>query len=234
MTRSLVIAVLASSPLVGAEFGAAWSVRELRAAKGDGQEVTLDGRLAEAAWESAACCGGFVQRDPDEGAAPTESTSVRLFYDSQAIYVAVECSQNDAAIVANEKRRDARLWEDDCIAICLDTYLDRRNAYVFLVNPAGAMWDAIVRDDGLNVSDEWDGIWKCGAHITEDGWVAEMRIPLNTIRFARGNSEWGINAGRLIRRKNELVFRPRNKLTHRGGGGAQHARREEDEYPRDI
>jgi hypothetical protein len=30
------------------------------------------------------------------------------------------------------------------------------------------------------------------------------------------------------------VFRPRNKLTHRGGGGAQPARREEGAYPLPI
>ncbi len=205
MTRSLVAAVLVSSALAGADSAGPRCVRELRAVKRDGEEVALDGTLGEAAWESAACCGGFVQRDPVEGAAPTESTSVRLFYDSQAIYVALECSQTSAAIVANEKRRDAQLWEDDCIAICLDTYLDRRNAYVFLVNPAGAMWDALVRDDGLRVSHDWDGIWECGTRVTEHGWVAEVRIPFNTIQFARGNSKWGMNAARLIRRKNELV-----------------------------
>jgi hypothetical protein len=205
MTRLSTIGLIAASVAIGVARAETRPVRELRAVRGDGSPVTVDGSLTDTAWDSAACCGGFTQRDPDEGQAATESTRVRLFFDSHALYIALECSQRETPIVANEKRRDARLWDDDCVGVCIDTYRDRRNAYVFVVNPAGAMWDAMVRDDGLNVSDDWDGIWDCGTAVTDDGWSAELRIPLDTIRFRRDVCRWGFNVTRLVRRRNELV-----------------------------
>src|SRR5687768_204954 len=49
--------------------------------------VTIDGSLDEAVWSEAPAVSAFTQRDPQEGAAPSEPTEVRLAYDDQALYV---------------------------------------------------------------------------------------------------------------------------------------------------
>src|SRR5262249_48935782 len=42
--------------------------------------ISLDGSLGDAAWQSAPAIGGFKQRDPNEGSAPSQQTEVRLLY----------------------------------------------------------------------------------------------------------------------------------------------------------
>src|SRR5512138_470028 len=49
--------------------------------------IVLDGKLDDAAWATAAAAGGFLQRDPDEGAPATESTELRVVFDDHALYV---------------------------------------------------------------------------------------------------------------------------------------------------
>src|SRR6266702_965198 len=48
---------------------------------------TLDGRLDDPAWAGAVPIRGFTETDPDEGKAASESTTVMLLYDADAIYV---------------------------------------------------------------------------------------------------------------------------------------------------
>ena len=49
--------------------------------------ITLDGRLAESAWESAGVVSDFVQKEPVEGAAPSERTEVAVAEVGGKIYV---------------------------------------------------------------------------------------------------------------------------------------------------
>ena len=51
--------------------------------------VVLDGRLEEPDWDLAPVHDGFVQQFPEEGAAPSERTEVRVLYDDRALYVGV-------------------------------------------------------------------------------------------------------------------------------------------------
>ena len=51
--------------------------------------IALDGRLEEPDWDLAPVHDGFVQQFPDEGAAPSERTEVRVLYDDRALYVGI-------------------------------------------------------------------------------------------------------------------------------------------------
>ena len=59
-------------------------MRAFRAAR----SLAIDGSLADEAWRGGTYISGFIQRDPDEGKAATESTLVWITYDDAAIYVA--------------------------------------------------------------------------------------------------------------------------------------------------
>src|SRR5881396_2992337 len=52
-----------------------------------GQAVSIDGTLDEALWQTAERVTGFTQRDPTQGAVPTESTVVYIAYDDAALYI---------------------------------------------------------------------------------------------------------------------------------------------------
>jgi Domain of unknown function (DUF5916)/Carbohydrate family 9 binding domain-like len=179
----------------------------------------IDGVLDEPAWQRAAIISEFTQQEPREGAPSTERTEVRVMYSSSSLLIGVRAFDAvPSAIVATEMRRDSdRLLDEDNIQIILDTFNDSRNGYMFVTTPLGAKLEQQISEEGegntraglinTNVNRNWDGIWDVAARVTDDGWVAEIAIPLTTLRFAdTGPQTWGLNIMRNIRRKNEQVF----------------------------
>lgn len=174
--------------------------------------IVLDGRLDEPVWKSAQAITGFVQRDPIEGAEPSQKTEVFVAFDADAIYVGARMYDTAPdSIIARLARRD-RSISADRFMVYLDPYRDRRSGVYFGVNAAGAMYDGTLHNDQWD-DDTWDGVWQAKVHRDELGWTAELRIPFSQLRFARRNPMvWGINFQRLIARSNErdyLVFTPR-------------------------
>src|SRR3990172_8082778 len=67
----------------------------------------IDGFLTDAVWSSATPSSSFTQFDPVEGAAPSESTAVRILYDDNALYVGVMMyDSRPTGIVRQLIRRD--------------------------------------------------------------------------------------------------------------------------------
>ena len=182
------------------------------------QAPRIDGRLDEEAWRSAAIVDAFVQQEPSEGEPATEPTVVRLLYDARALYIGVEAfDSRPEAVIATEMRRDSpRLFDEDNFQIILDTFRDRRSGYMFVTSPLGAKLEQQVAEEGEggfrgsnspNVNVNWDGVWDVRARRTAEGWVAEIAIPMVTLRFPDAERQvWGVNFMRNIRRKNEQVF----------------------------
>lgn len=176
---------------------------EARAVQG---EIVLDGILNEADWQGPAAAG-FTQREPVAGAPSTERTEVRIAYTPATLYIGIRALDSDpGAVTAREMRNDAELYQDDAVAVLLDTFLDHRNGYFFETNPNGARAEGLINDEGESVNMEWDGLWQVASRRTEDGWAAEMAIPFSTLRFAPGGGDWGLNVRRMIRRKNEEAY----------------------------
>ncbi len=165
----------------------------------------IDGVLNDPEWNFAERVTDFMQREPDNGQPASERTEVRMLYDEEALYFAFYLYDSDPdGIIARELRRDDWLRNDDTIAVVLDTFHDRRNGYVFRVNPLGTQFDAEYRNE-RNVNADWDERWEAAATITDEGWFVEYRIPLSSIRYNTGSHVWGIDFKREIRRKNEEV-----------------------------
>ena len=76
------------------------------------QPPVIDGRLDDAVWAAAAPSDTFVQHFPDEGAPPSERTSIRVLYDDKNLYVAVDAEQLNAPIVRRLARRDSQIPSD--------------------------------------------------------------------------------------------------------------------------
>src|SRR5436190_19248335 len=169
------------------------------------ETIRIDGRLDEADWGLAEPIGPLRQREPVENSEPSEETSVRVLYNDNALYVAVIChDRSPQEIVSTQLTRDANLDVDDRITIVLDPFFDHRNGFFFQVNPAGARADGQVSNNSETLSPDWDGIWDAAARITDDGWIAEIAIPFKTLRFKPGQSVWGFNVERQIKRRQEI------------------------------
>jgi len=167
----------------------------------------LDGRLDEQAWQDAPVADRFVQRDPDEGMPATEKTQVSALYDAENLYFGIRCWDTRAeGILATELRRDNNFENDDSFAIILDTFHDHRNAFLFRINPRGTQYDALITDEGRDVNADWDEKWEVETQMNEEGWTAEIKIPLQTIRFSASSDRFGIDFERVIRRKNESSY----------------------------
>jgi len=171
----------------------------------------LDGTLDDPLWVQATPISNFLQREPYEGQPPTEQTEVRILYTKHEVYFGITCfDSGPSGVVATELRRDVSQELDDYIEIIIDSAHDRRNAYVFQINPLGTQRDALITeeqrtDSGTGDGDPgWDGVWTSEARLTKRGWTATIAIPFSTLNFMRSNDViWGINFKRFIRRKNE-------------------------------
>ncbi len=167
------------------------------------QPVVVDGRLDEAAWSSAPAHGDFWQREPKEGAAPSQRTEFRVLYDDQAIYVGLRADDDDRpAIRALLHRRDQESVSD-WVGVMLDSYHDRRTAFGFGVNAAGVQRDVLLYND-TQEDVSWDAVWSSATSIDATGWTAELRIPLGQLRFSgRADQEWGLQVMRFVGRDGE-------------------------------
>ena len=170
-----------------------------------GERIRIDGKLDEPAWQSAPPIGALLQAQPDEEVAATEETVVRVLYDSSAIYFGITCLDNTpSGIVSTQLTRDGDLGVDDNVAVVLGPFFDHRNGFFFMVNPAGARADGQISNNAEHPTLDWDGIWNASARITQEGWVAEIAIPFKTLRFKPGQTTWGFNIQRQIKRRNEI------------------------------
>jgi hypothetical protein len=176
------------------------------AVKANPHAPRIDGRLDEPVWQSATTIGQFTQRDPNQGDPATEPTDVRVAYTNAALFVAVRAWDSEAdQITAQLTRRD----EDspsDWIGIAIDSYRDRRTAFLFMVNPAGVKRDVYMFDD-TNEDDSWDAVWEVATSRDSTGWTAEFRIPFSQLMFPSGeNHTFGFNVYRRVNRLNEEQY----------------------------
>jgi hypothetical protein len=177
--------------------------------------VRIDAVLDDQAWVQAPPIKGLVQVEPVQGATPSEDTEVRVAFDADNLYFAIVCrDRTPSGIVASQLGRDSDLKVDDQVVIVIDPFSDQRNGFFFIVNPAGARTDGQISNNSQEMSTDWDGIWNARARVTSEGWVAEIAIPFKTLRFKPGQTVWGLNIERQIKRRQEVVrwASPRNDV----------------------
>jgi hypothetical protein len=168
------------------------------------ERIRIDGKLDEPAWKNAAPIGDLVQVLPKEGESPSETTEVRVLVGKDSLFFGIACfDRSPGSIIATQLTRDAELDVDDNISVVVDPFFDHRNGFFFTINPNGARADGQISNSAEFTNLDWDGIWNAHARVTSDGWIAEIEIPFKTLRFKPGQSVWGLNIQRVIKRNNE-------------------------------
>ncbi len=189
--------------------------------------LRVDGTLDEPAWARAAVLTGFSQFNPTDGRPAVDSTEALVIYGPDAIYLAVRAYAPEGTVRATLADRD-RIQNDDHVQFILDTFNDRRQAYVFAVNPLGVQSDGIRTEGGGgrgrggggggmggmggggfsratlgNADLNQDLIWQSKGQLTPFGYQVELRVPYKSIRFRSGGPlSWGINVIRQTQRNN--------------------------------
>jgi len=188
---ALLTAAAAPAQTVAGGTGNRKQATALRVANGS---IRVDGRLDEEVWAKASPITDFVQKEPVEGAPPTDRMEVRLAYDDDVLYVGARMHSQDGRIQAPLARRDAT-DQAEHILVAFDTFLDRRTAVVFGVTAAGVRIDRYHASDNEDAFDSgYDPVWRAETTVSADQWTAELWIPFSQLRFnPRTEQTWGLN-----------------------------------------
>ena len=169
-----------------------------------GTPPQIDGYLDDAAWEQVEWAGNdFRQVNPDKGKPASVQTKFKILYDEKNLYVAFRCYDPEPdKIVKRMSRRDG--FDGDWVEINIDSYYDKRTAFSFTSSVSGVKGDEYISNNGEDWDAGWDPIWYLKTNIDEEGWVAELRIPLSQLRFTdKEELTWGIQVQRMYFRNLE-------------------------------
>ncbi len=162
----------------------------------------IDGKLDEPVWREAAALRDFHQTQPGDNTAPTYPTTILLGYDKERLYLGIRATDDPKKVRATVARRDD-ITRDDYTAIYLDTFNDRRKAYLLMFNPLGAQQDGLF-SEGREPDYSVDIVMESKGTLTEDGYSIEVAIPFKSLRYEAGKGRiWGVHALRYIRRLDE-------------------------------
>jgi hypothetical protein len=143
----------------------------------------LDGRLDEPFWQSAemlALKGGQqkVENNGPEGTDGIVRPTVRLAYDADFFYVAVNCPNvagGDYHADDRRRPRDADLTAHDRVALRLDMDRDFTTSYELVVDHRGWTHEACWGEKS------WDPQWFVAAAEDGQSWTVEAAVPLREL-----------------------------------------------------
>lgn len=168
--------------------------------------IRIDGVLDEEAWQKALKLELKYELVPGDNIPAVTNTEVYIAYSLTHLYVAFRAyDPNPAAIRGNITDRD-KIWSDDWVAITMDTFNENRRRYSFFCNPLGVQAEMV--ETMRNERIPWDAIWESAGRIVDIGYIVEMAIPFNSLRFqrTRGEQIWGFDAERSYPRDVRHVF----------------------------
>lgn len=177
----------------------------------------VDGKLDDPCWSEGYWHTEFIQQIPNEAAAPSQRTAMKILYDDHDIYVAFRAWDTEPEKIDRRAgRRDA--MNGDMIGVCFDSYFDHLSGFEFDLTAAGAKTDLILMSK-FNFDANWDAVWDGKVGTEDSAWTAEMRIPFNQVRYSNKNDReiiWGLHAWRWI---NRLQEEDQFSLIRRNGPG---------------
>jgi hypothetical protein len=149
---------------------------------------TIDGDLSDAIWETLAplTLGEWVSYNPLRGEKTAPPTEVRVAYDDRYLYIAFHCFDSEPDRIRTTITKRDTAFNDDWVGLSLDSAATGQTAYHLFVNPSGIQMDALNTTSSGEQFDA-DFVWDSAGKVTHDGYVVEIRLPLQTIRFNGGS-----------------------------------------------
>ncbi len=164
---------------------------------------TINGLIDESSWDLVEWSGDFIENEPDENTPPSQQTKFKILYDQKYLYIAYRCYDTEPDKIEKRlSRRDG--FAGDWVEINLDSYHDKRTGFSFTITAAGVKGDEFISDNGNNWDGSWNPIWYTATNIDEEGWTAEVKIPLSQLKFGKSKEQiWGLQVNRRFFRKEE-------------------------------
>jgi len=192
---SIILLMLAAAPVWAVTAGISDLPRVLK-------PVSIDGNLDDDAWLHALQIDLDTETHPGENIPAKVKTIAYLMEDGVNLYIAFDARDPDPSKIRAYLRDRDSAYNDDFVGVVIDSYNDERRAFEFFSNPLGSQMDLTNDDVNHQEDDSWDAIWDAAGTITEAGYIVEMEIPLNQLRFQRmnGKQTWGIDVLRMYPR----------------------------------
>jgi CubicO group peptidase (beta-lactamase class C family) len=165
--------------------------------------LALDGKMGDPSWKSATLFADFKMRHPEAGKPPSDRTEVYLAYDATTLYVAIRSFDHEPNKIRAVATTGDDAWKDDWAVLCLNTYDDALSGLFFLVTPRNLRSSGTLDYNNkpqftLNMK------WESRASVVDDGWIAEMAIPLRSLAFQGSDRvTMSFKVARFISRKGE-------------------------------
>ena len=139
--------------------------------------LTIDGKIDEEFWTTYNYPRPL--RDLSTGAKPKAATRFmgRWHQDSLVFAIRCEFDASEPPVIGSEKDHDPAIWQGEHLELLIET--NRTSYYQIVVNPAGALIDL---DRGVTLKQgrayEWSSQAEVAAHVDEDFWSVEIRLPI--------------------------------------------------------
>jgi hypothetical protein len=155
--------------------------------------IVLDGILDEATWKTAVLAKDFTKKYPNNIGVPKQPTEVLLAYDDKNIYFAVKVYAKEGQIIKSLKR-DVGYEGSDGIAIILDPLNQKTNGFIFALTSKNVQSeDELTTNTEDKLTYSWDTKWNSVTKMYAGYWIAEIAIPLKSLRYNDKQQFWGIN-----------------------------------------
>jgi hypothetical protein len=169
----------------------------------------IDGALDDEVWRGKAIpTGEFLSYNPLHGSTIPQKTTVWISYDADYLYFAFKCDDPEPSGIKTSVTRRDNIWQDDWVGLSLDALGTGQISYHMMVNASGVQLDMLNSVAG-NEDPSPDWIWDSASRLTETGFSAEIRLPLQSIRLKGGaNTRMGLLFWRRVSRSGVSVSWP--------------------------
>ena len=169
-------------------------------------QITPDGVLDEAIWETADSARDFWEYFPIDSIQAPHQSDIKMLYDDKNLYIGITVYTAGRNYKVQTLKRDFRAGNSDNITLLFDTFNDGNNAFLFGINPFGVRREGLVSGGGNDLRGftiSWDTKWKGDSKMYDDYYTSEMVIPLSAFKFNEGETKWRFNSYRFDTQSNE-------------------------------
>lgn len=124
-----------------------------------------------------------------------DTTTIRACFDEQNLYIAFACARADKTpLHARKRERDAAVWQDDAVEICIGSPGPDGVWYHFIINAAGSVFDRKMQ--GARGDNSYDPSFRHSVNIDASAWKVEVAIPMDALGLDEWPSTIGVSLGR--------------------------------------
>jgi len=161
------------------------------------QEIVIDGYGNEDVWEKADKIDDFWQWFPSDKLKAEQRTVAKFLVDDVNLYVLIKSYSKTPDYIVPSLRRDYSGAGIDNVTLILDTFMDGTNGFMFGTNPLGVKRESLISNGGNSYEKDfnksWDVKWETEATQQEGFTVSEIKIPLKSIQYPEGATQWRVN-----------------------------------------